>query len=368
MVTAYHVGPSAASVSVCLSVALIRNTDNSGRAPKNARSKRELKKREPLQHENPKTTLFLRGSQCSEVTQLLMKDLYTLKDPYALRFTKKNDGIHPFEDASSLEFFSSKNDTSLVLFGSHSKKRPHALTLVRMFEHKTLDMLELLLNPDTFRTLSQFKNKRKAGVGLKPLLAFQGTAFESPTPNAYTLAKSLLLDFFKGADVDSIDVEGLQYILSVSVGEEVVGQAAPVIRIRGFLISTKKSGAKLPKVELEEMGPRIDWRVGRFQQADPDVMKETLKKPRGNEVSFLASSYIISLLIIMQTRVKKNIETDLMGDKLGRIHVGKQDLSNLQARKFRGLKRAAGEDVDMDDVEAAASELSVNGDAKRTRV
>jgi hypothetical protein len=35
-----------------------------------------------------------------------------------------------------------------------------------------------------------------------------------------------------------------------------------------------------------------------------------------------------------------------MGDKLGRIHVGVQDLRQLQTRKVKGLKRRAGESDD----------------------
>lgn len=41
--------------------------------------------------------------------------------------------VLPFEDPTSLEFLSEKNDASLVLVGSHSKKRPHNLVLVRVF-------------------------------------------------------------------------------------------------------------------------------------------------------------------------------------------------------------------------------------------
>ena len=51
--------------------------------------------------------------------------------------------IHPFEDASSLEFFAEKQDASLFVVGSHSKKRPNNLTFARMFDHKLLDMVEL---------------------------------------------------------------------------------------------------------------------------------------------------------------------------------------------------------------------------------
>lgn len=38
-----------------------------------------------------------------------------------------------------------------------------------------------------------------------------------------------------------------------------------------------------------------------------------------------------------------------MGDKVGKLHVGKQDLSKLQARKMKGLKKnrdVVGEAVD----------------------
>lgn len=34
----------------------------------------------------------------------------------------------------------------------------------------------------------------------------------------------------------------------------------------------------------------------------------------------------------------KNVSKDEAGDKFGRIHLGRQDLSGLQSRKFKGLK------------------------------
>ncbi len=40
-----------------------------------------------------------------------------------------------------------------------------------------------------------------------------------------------------------------------------------------------------------------------------------------------------------EEKTKKNISTDIIGDKIGRIHLGKQDLSGLQTRKMKGLKR-----------------------------
>jgi ribosome production factor 2 len=186
-------------------------------------------------------------------------------------------------------------------------------------------MLELYINPDTFRQLNQFKNKKPA-IGLKPMLSFHGTVFESPTETKYTLAKSLLLDFFRGQETNEVDVAGLQYMISVSAEEEVEGESAPKIHLRGYLIKTKRSGQKLPRVEVEEMGPRFDFTVGRERFADPDMLKDALKKPKGTEA-----------------RTKKNIDMDIMGDKIGKIHPGKQDFNNLQTRKMKGLKRSRDE-------------------------
>lgn len=295
--------------------------------PQNARTKRYLDQKAPQQTENPRTTLFLRYSSCSEVLHLVMSDLHALKRPLATKFTKKNT-IHPFEDPSSLEFFSEKNDASLMVYASHSKKRPHCLTFVRFFGFKVLDMVELMVEGETMRTLQQFKNK-KAAVGLKPLLSFSGSAFESPTANAYTLAKSTLTDLFKGPDVQNVDVEGLQYMINFSVDEEDEGQMTdaevkPMIHMRCYLLKTKKqAGSNLPRVEVEEMGPRIDFRMGRIREAEPDMWKEAMRKPKGQEA-----------------KAKKNVDTDIIGDKVGRIHLGKQDLSGLQTRKMKGLKRS----------------------------
>ncbi|CAO2656618.1 Nn.00g054210.m01.CDS01 [Neocucurbitaria sp. VM-36] len=286
-----------------------------------------MAKREPQQNENPKTTLFVSGQKTSQILKLAVADLCTLKRPFVERFTKKND-IHPFDDASSLEFFSLKNDTSLLVLSLHSKKRPHCLTLARTFSHKILDMLEVYINPETFRTLQQFKNK-KPSIGLKPLISFHGTVFEDPNQTKYTLAKSLFIDLFKGQDATEVDVEGLQYLISISASEPTDALPNPQVKLRFYLLRTKRSGQKLPRIEVEEMGPRMDLTLGREQFPDPDMLKEALKKPKGTE-----------------QRTKKNIDTDIMGDKTGKIHVGKQDFGTLQTRKMKGLKRSRKESDD----------------------
>ena len=114
---------------------------------------------------------------------------------------------------------------------------------------------------------------------------------------------------------------------------------APAIHMRVYRIVTRRSGHKLPRVEVEEMGPRIDFRVGRVREPDESLLREALKQPKQ-----------------LVPKTKKNIETDIMGDKIGKIHIGKQDLSNMQTRKMKGLKRhldVADIDEDMLDDEPA---------------
>lgn len=206
-------------------------------------------------------------------------------------------------------------------------------------------MLELYVNPETFRTLQQFKNK-KPSIGLKPLISFHGTVFEDPNQTKYTLAKSLLIDLFKGQDATEVDVEGLQYLISVSAHEPTESIENPEIKLRFYLLRTQRSGQKLPRVEVEEMGPRLDLTVGREQYPDADMLKQALKKPKG-----------------LEPRTKKNVEMDPMGDKTGKIHMGKQDFGNLQTRKMKGLKRSRDESNDEDDGHNNGSNMTEDSDS-----
>ncbi|KAG8530831.1 uncharacterized protein KY384_004188 [Bacidia gigantensis] len=325
--------PSIGKVTIAILIRnLVLKTGKNHQKPKTARSKREFEKREPQQVENSKTALFLRYTKSSDLLNSLAKDLHTLKIPDAIQF-KKGNAIHPFEDPSSLEFFSQKNDAAFLVLASSSKKRPHTLTWIRCFSGKILDMLELSVVQETARCMAQFKGP-KCGYNVKPMLAFSGTAWDDSSRTEYVLAKSLFTDFFRGSEVGEIDVEGLQLLIHFSVGEEGQEGLKPQIQMRCWRIITKKSASKVPKVEVEEIGPRMDFRVGRSKEAEGSMMKEALKRAKGTEA-----------------KAKKNIETDFVGDKMGRIHLGRQDLSELQTRKMKGLKRARDQDVRADGID-----------------
>ncbi|ODQ81127.1 hypothetical protein BABINDRAFT_179706 [Babjeviella inositovora NRRL Y-12698] len=300
--------------------------------PKNARSKRALDKKEAKLSENVKQALFVPGANSNKVLHDAMVDLSALKKPHMKRFSKKNN-VKPFEDAATLEFFSEKNDCSLLVSSSHNKKRPNTLTFTRTFGYKLYDMVELSIINHKF--LADFK-KATFNVGLKPMFVFNGPVFESHP--VFMHIKSLFLDMFRGETTDLQDLAGLQQIIAISAGEledstiDEANAKLPTLHFRVYKLHTHRSGQKLPRVEIDEIGPRFDFKIGRRQFPSPELEKEAMKKAKQ-----------------LEARTKKNIETDLVGDKIGRVHVGKQDLGKLQTRKMKGLKAKydqVGEDFD----------------------
>lgn len=304
--------------------------------PRNARTARIVKAREPQAVEERKRVLLLHGTRCPLPVQTTLKTFSTLTKPESVQLNKKNENIHPFEDQSSLEFLALKNDCGVVVFGSHSKKRPNTITLSRMFDGRTFDMVELLLI--TAENDLNADAKLQVGVGMKPMIVFAGSQWEdtSSSDQATMLRtlRSLFLDLFQGEEIPSVDVAGLQTVLMIAAGESANSTNnddpanKPVIHLRWYKVKTTRSTSpKIPRVELDPDGPTFDFRVGRFREADASIMKEAMKHGRRPN----------------EAKSKKNVEMDLVGDKIGRVHLGKQDLSQLQNRKMKGLKRSHAE-------------------------
>ena len=215
-------------------------------------------------------------------------------------------------------------------------------------------MLEVLVRESSARVLSQFAGA-KAKVGTRPMISFSGPGFEEESGNFF-LAKSLLLDFFRagaGADGEAkrqVDIEGLQWMINFAAVEDEVeqgGERVQWVYMRCWRIITKRSGAKLPRVEVEEMGPRVDMRLGRSREAEGSMAKEAMKKVKGT-----------------QAKPKKNVETDVVGDKMGRIHLGRQDLADLQTRKMKGLKRSREVEEVEEDGASASDDIQMSSEGE----
>ena len=288
-----------------------------------------------------------------------------LKRPNAVSFSKKN-AVRPFEDASSLEFWAQKNDASLFVVGQSTKKRPDGLTFVRMYDCRVLDMCEV--GVDGWKSMADFKVRPqpdcltsppltvflraqtpKATPGHKPLLHFASELFDSHP--RYVQLKSMLMDFFNGEVIDSIHLKGIEHVVSVSLAptpptlnaatatlQASTSTAAPSssetlaslpkVHVRAYTIRLLASGTRVPRVELTPMGPSLDLTLRRHTEADPELWKQAMRRPKARKQDVEKGL----------GRRRKNMEVDEMGDLRGRIHVGRQDLAKLQTRKMKGLK------------------------------
>lgn len=208
----------------------------------------------------------------------------------------------------------------------------------------------------------------------KPLFHFAGELFE--THSVYQQFKNIILDFYHGEEVDKINLAGLEHVISCTIGaqdnEEAVNGVAsaepvtsltesststssnaslPLIHFRTYSIKLMNSGSRTPLVELEHAGPSFDFRVRRVKTADADTWKAATRKAKKKSTA--------PELMSGKKRKDRNVDIDEMGDKVGRLHMTKQDLSKLQTRKMKGLKKSRdapgaavgsdGEDVELDE-------------------
>jgi len=286
--------------------------------PRTKRGKRFLQHRDAKLEENVKNAMLIRGGKTSELITQAMKDIYILKKPHAALFQRKNI-LRPFEDQTSLEFFSQRNDASLMVFGSHSKKRPNNLVFGCFYDGHILDMVEL--GVDKYIAMSDFKEK-KVTSGNKPCLMFSGEEFESKVD--YQRTKTLLTDFWRGSKPTNIRLQGLEHVIQIT-------SADGKIYFRSYRVALKKSGLKTPRVELEEIGPSFDFTLRRTHLASESFYKETLRTPK-----------------VLKPKKTKNVGHDTFGTKTGRIHMQTQDYAKLQTRKMKGLKRSRDKLLDKD--------------------
>ena len=119
-------------------------------------------------------------------------------------------------------------------------------------------------------------------------MVFNGPLFDMHP--RYMHFKNLMLDFFRGMQVESMEIEGLQHVISVSAGEQVndpttTKEDFPSILFRVYIIRSKRvTENNTVRIELEEMGPRMDLKLGRWQEPNEDMMKMALQKPKDTAV------------------------------------------------------------------------------------
>ena len=188
----------------------------------------------------------------------------------------------------------------------------------RIFDGNVLDKIEVGI--DAFVGIDDHRAffsaaRTNTTTGSKPAFVFEGADFENDIN--MRLLKSMLLDLFRGAEVDSISLAGLERVI---VCTAVSGKCY----FRHYTTTFSKSGqSRAPRVGLIPSGPSMDLSLRRVQLPNPDVEKIALKRPK-----------------IAKKKHVKNIGTNAFADKVGRLHVGSQNLDKLQLRKVKALKKS----------------------------
>ena len=284
---------------------------------KTAGGKRILESREPQTIEPPKSTLFVKSTTTSTLVTDTLHALYSLKKPDAVILSKRND-LHPFEygkNETAIEFLTQKNESPVMVLASHSKKRPNNLTFIRTFDHHLYDMFELQVT--AFKGIQEVASSTlDAWVpGTKPAFVFSGDEFE--LREEYKQIKLLFLDMFRGQVIKSLDVQGLQTVINVSAVDSKI-----LFRVYRLRLLKSADTPLTPNVELQPVGPFIDFTLGRQRLPGDDLRKQAHAVPR-----------------VIKPRKEKNISHDGLGDKYGRVHVGRQNIDTLQTRKVKALRK-----------------------------
>lgn len=297
-----------------------------GKAPK-ARVARYLKTTESQLREGAKSTLLFRGIASSQVITTLLQELRSIQAPHSKLLSKKNQIVSfSTEGQQSIEFLTTKNDAALFAMGSHNKKRPHNLLMGRTFDRQILDMAELGIL--RFKSVQDYGGQvPKKRIGSKPLLLFVGDGWDShhhPSSD-YRNLQNLLIDFYRGDVVDRVILSGLDHIIVFTLGEPLREGGSPMIHQRTYFCKLKKNpnGSSTPAPHLVPCGPDVDMILRRSQWADPDLYRLARKQP-------------------FATRKKKtrNQNTNLFGETIGRLHLEKQNVDQLQGRKVKAIRRA----------------------------
>jgi len=256
--------------------------------------------------------MFLRATSTDAVINQCLLDLAALKQPDVVKYSKKV-ALRPFEDDSSLQFYSRKSDCSLFAFGSSSKKRPANLVLGRMYNYQVLDMIEFGVGQ--FQSLQEFAGKYKPALGSKPCFVLDGALWR--TDERIAVVGNLIVDFFRGQVLQKVNLAGLDHVIVLTA------VSSDMIYFRHYAVTLKKSGTKVPRVELVDVGPSMQLIVRRAHIGAETVRREAIKVP-----------------LEVTGKKRKNVSTNLFGETLGRIHMPRQDLKSLGVNIHKRIKRS----------------------------
>jgi len=230
-------------------------------------------------------------------------------DPEVSRVFMRNGHVmHPMENVVPLESMAAKNDCGLFVFGNHQKKRPDNIVLGRTYDGKSLDLFELGI--ENYKSIVEFA-VADIPRDLKPVLLFQGEHFEFS--EKHQRLKNLLFELFRQRDLKEATITELKRVLSFTSIDETT------VQVRHFEVRTITES--LSSIDFKEIGPRFDLKLRRQQIASTDLYKLACKKPKVTNME--------------KKKAKKNVYTNELGERKGKVFIQQQDLKTMATRKFK---------------------------------
>ncbi|OAF71628.1 Ribosome biogenesis protein RPF2 [Intoshia linei] len=261
------------------------------------RSKCLFKRREP-KLQNSKSTLVLNNTASGIVVEACLKTLVKFKTDKI--FLKRRSNKSLFENYEDVEKLSRQHGCSMFLVGSDTKKRPNNIIIGRIYDEKVFDMFEMGIAHLDFD--SDFMNKLT--YGSKMGLLFLG---EFTISTEMQRLKNFFIDYFGGPVVDNIVVTGFDnYLMFVLYENE--------LEIRNYKTTVKNCSGTYSIADCQFVSS-IKFKLRRNQIASEKEFKNSLSLPT----------------II---RKKKNIEMDVFSNKLGRVHMSRQNMDEMKNPPF----------------------------------
>jgi ribosome production factor 2 len=189
-----------------------------------------------------------------------------------------------------------------------------------MYDFRLYDAVELGIVG--YKAIKAYPASSLVQYGNKPAFVFVGDSFDSDP--VLRQVRSLFLDFFRGIQVDNINLKGLDRLIFMThlpCGQPGAPGLSHKLLFRQYAVRFKKSGTRIPRAELHEMGPSLDLELRRRHQAAPDLEKEAITRPK------------------IAPKKEKNVGSDTLDGKIGRIYMPKQDVGSMALHKMKGLKR-----------------------------
>ena len=188
----------------------------------------------------------------------------------------------------------------------------YAMLCYAMYDITVCIMLDLLeIGVESYRPVSDFKTDL-ISVSSHPIVLFMGPQFEAELSKV----KNLFLDLFRGPATSSrLAVSSIEHVILFAAND--------VTHVHMRVYRVAREGRNVSGIQ--EMGPRIGMKIRRHNPPDEKVFRKSLK-----------------IATVGQIRHARNVSYNREGSQLGRVHMERQDYSQLQTRKRKALKVSSG--------------------------